>query len=31
MSEEAVLRFHGPEPVHEAQAICDALTKLLSR
>jgi hypothetical protein len=30
ISEEAVLQLHGPEPVHEAQAICDALTKILN-
>jgi hypothetical protein len=28
-SEEAVLKLYGPEPVHEGQAIVDALTKLL--
>jgi hypothetical protein len=27
-SEKAVLRLYGPEAVHEAQAIVDALTKL---
>jgi hypothetical protein len=30
MSEEAVLLHHGPELVHEAQAICDALVPLLT-
>ena len=28
-SEEAVLRLYGPEAVHEAQAIVDALTNIL--
>ena len=28
-SEEAVLMLNGPEPVHEAAAIVDALQKLL--
>jgi hypothetical protein len=28
MSRDAVLIEHGPEPVHEAQAIVDALNKL---
>jgi hypothetical protein len=28
-SEEAVLGLYGPEPVHEATAICEALRKLL--
>jgi hypothetical protein len=31
ISEEAVLLQYGPEPVHEGQAIVDALTKLLNR
>jgi hypothetical protein len=30
ISEEAVLQFYGPEPVHEAQAICDALSHILT-
>ena len=30
-SEEAVLKLYGPEPVHEGQAIVDALTKILSK
>jgi len=30
-SEEAVLQLHGPEPVHEATAIVEALQKLLAR
>jgi hypothetical protein len=30
-SEEAVLTLYGPEPVHEAQAIVEALTKMLAR
>jgi hypothetical protein len=30
-SEEAVLALYGPEPIHEAQAIVDALTKLLGK
>jgi hypothetical protein len=29
-SEEAVLQLYGPEPVHEAQAIVDALRKMLA-
>lgn len=29
-SEEAVLNLYGPEPVHEAEAIVEALRKLLS-
>jgi hypothetical protein len=29
-SEEAVLKLYGPEPIHEGQAIVDALTKLLA-
>ena len=29
-SSEAVLMLYGPEPVHEGQAIVDALTKLLA-
>jgi hypothetical protein len=29
-SEEAVLKLYGPEPVHEGQAIVDALTQILS-
>jgi hypothetical protein len=29
-SEEAVLELHGPEPIHEAQAIVDALRVLLA-
>jgi hypothetical protein len=28
-SEEAVLKLYGPEPIHEGQAVVDALTKLL--
>jgi hypothetical protein len=28
-SEEAVLSLYGPEPIHEGQAIVDALTKVL--
>jgi hypothetical protein len=28
-SRDGVLMLYGPEPVHEAQAIVDALTKLL--
>ena len=28
-SQEAVIALYGPEPVHEAQAIVDALTKIL--
>lgn len=28
-SHETVLRLYGPEPVHEGQAIVDALSKLL--
>jgi hypothetical protein len=30
-SEDAVLERYGPEPVHEAAAIVEALRKLLSR
>jgi hypothetical protein len=30
ISEEAVLLHYGPEPVHEGQAIVDALTMLLT-
>lgn len=30
-SEEAVLGLYGPEPVHEAEAIVEALRKLLAR
>jgi hypothetical protein len=30
-SEEAVLMLYGPEPVHEATAIVEALRKLLAR
>jgi hypothetical protein len=30
LSEEGVLRKYGPEPIHEAQAIVDALTKILA-
>jgi hypothetical protein len=29
-SNEAVLMLYGPEPIHEGQAIVDALRKLLS-
>jgi hypothetical protein len=29
-SNEAVLMLYGPEPIHEGQAISDALRKLLS-
>jgi hypothetical protein len=29
-SQEAVLTLYGPEPVHEAQAIVGALTKILN-
>jgi hypothetical protein len=29
-SEEAVLGLYGPEMVHEAQAICDALGRILA-
>jgi hypothetical protein len=29
-SGEAVLKLYGPEPIHEGQAIVDALTKLLA-
>jgi hypothetical protein len=29
-SEEAVLALYGAEPVHEAQAIVEALTKMLA-
>ena len=28
-SEEAVLKLYGPEPIHEGQAIIEALTKVL--
>ena len=30
LSEDGVLRRYGPEPIHEAQAIVDALTKILN-
>ena len=30
-SKDAVLKLHGPEPVHEATAIVEALQKLLAR
>jgi len=30
-SEEAVLAIYGPEPVHEATALVNALRKLLAR
>jgi hypothetical protein len=30
MSADGVLRKYGPEPVHEAQAIVDALTEILA-
>jgi hypothetical protein len=30
-SSEAVLMLYGPEPIHEGQAIVDALRKLLTR
>jgi hypothetical protein len=30
LSEDGVLRKYGPEPIHEAQAIVDALIKILS-
>ena len=30
LSEDGVLRKYGPEPIHEAQAIVDALTKILN-
>lgn len=30
MSEDAVLLRYGPEPVHEGQAIVDALARLLN-
>jgi len=30
LSEDGVLRKYGPEPVHEAQAIVDALTAILN-
>ena len=30
-SNEAVLLLYGPEPIHEGQAIVDALRKLLTR
>jgi hypothetical protein len=30
LSEDGVLRRYGPEPIHEAQAIVDALTKMLN-
>jgi hypothetical protein len=29
-SSEAVLKLYGPEPIHEAQAIVDALIKILA-
>ena len=29
LSQDGVLRRYGPEPIHEAQAIVDALTVLL--
>jgi hypothetical protein len=29
LSQDGVLRKYGPEPIHEAQAIVDALTKIL--
>jgi hypothetical protein len=29
LSEDGVLRKYGPEPIHEAQAIVDALTEIL--
>ena len=29
-SQEAVITLYGPEPIHEAQAIVDALTKILN-
>jgi hypothetical protein len=28
-SQEAVIALYGPEPIHEAQAIVDALTQIL--
>jgi hypothetical protein len=30
LSENGVLRKYGPEPIHEAQAIVDALTVILA-
>ena len=30
-SQEAVITLYGPEPIHEAQAIVDALTKILNQ
>jgi hypothetical protein len=30
MSPDGVLRKYGPEPVHEAQALVDALTEILA-
>jgi hypothetical protein len=30
MSRDGVLRRYGPEPIHEGQAIVDALTKILA-
>jgi hypothetical protein len=30
MSSDGVLRKYGPEPVHEAQALVDALTEILA-
>jgi len=30
-SQDAVLQHYGPEPVHEATAIVEALQKLLAR
>jgi hypothetical protein len=29
-SQEVVITIYGPEPIHEAQAIVDALTKILN-
>jgi hypothetical protein len=29
LSEDGVLRKYGPQPIHEAQAIVDALTEIL--
>jgi hypothetical protein len=29
-SQDAVLMLHGPEPMHEAKAIVEALQKLLA-
>ena len=31
MSEEAVIGHYGPEPVHEAEAICEALVRMFGR